>query len=135
MKNVTYRKLVSVAASVVSAAMLLTGCGKPAGSDANAATPAVTETAAEATADETTDAATDATEATEETGEGDVVVLKGIVDLVPHSEIIEYVIPKLEEQGIKIELVSTAADSTTNEKLNAGEIDFNYFQHDPYLQS
>lgn len=135
MKNVTYRKLVSVAASVVSAAMLLTGCGKPAGSDANAATPAVTETAAEVTADETTDAATDATEATEETGEGDVVVLKGIVDLVPHSEIIEYVIPKLEEQGIKIELVSTAADSTTNEKLNAGEIDFNYFQHDPYLQS
>ena len=66
---------------------------------------------------------------------GDTVVLRGIADLVPHSEIIEYVKPKLEEQGIVIELVSTAADSTTNEKLNAGEIDFNYFQHDPYLQS
>ena len=63
------------------------------------------------------------------------VVLKGIADLVPHSEIIEYVTPKLAEQGIKIELVSTAADSTTNEKLNAGEIDFNYFQHEPYLLS
>ena len=55
--------------------------------------------------------------------------------MVPHSEIIEYVTPKLAEQGIKIELVSTAADSTTNEKLNAGEIDFNYFQHEPYLLS
>lgn len=66
---------------------------------------------------------------------GDTVVLRGIADLVPHSEIIEYIKPKLEEQGIVIELVSTAADSTTNEKLNAGEIDFNYFQHDPYLQS
>lgn len=65
----------------------------------------------------------------------DTVVLRGIADLVPHSEIIEYIKPKLEEQGIVIELVSTAADSTTNEKLNAGEIDFNYFQHDPYLQS
>ncbi|MBP1585241.1 MAG: MetQ/NlpA family ABC transporter substrate-binding protein [Lachnospiraceae bacterium] len=66
---------------------------------------------------------------------GDTVVLRGIADLVPHSEIIEYIKPKLEEQGIVIELVSTAADSTTNEKLNADEIDFNYFQHDPYLQS
>lgn len=67
--------------------------------------------------------------------ESEVVVLKGVADLVPHSEIIEYVTPKLAEQGIKIELVSTAADSTTNEKLNAGEIDFNYFQHEPYLLS
>ena len=66
---------------------------------------------------------------------GDTVVLRGIADQVPHSEILEYIKPKLEEQGIVIELVSTAADSTTNEKLNAGEIDFNYFQHDPYLQS
>ena len=54
----------------------------------------------------------------EDTAEEGEVVLKGIADLVPHSEIIEYVKPKLEEQGIKIELVSTAADSTTNEKLN-----------------
>ena len=67
--------------------------------------------------------------------EEDVIVLKGIVDLVPHSEIIEYVRPQLEAQGIYIELVATAADSTTNEKLNAGEIDFNYFQHEPYLLS
>lgn len=71
----------------------------------------------------------------EDTAEEGEVVLKGIADLVPHSEIIEYVKPKLEEQGIKIELVSTAADSTTNEKLNAGEIDFNYFKHEPYLKS
>lgn len=65
----------------------------------------------------------------------DTVVLRGIVDLVPHSEIIEHVIPQLEEQGIHIELVATAADSTTNERLNSGEIDFNYFQHLPYLES
>ena len=63
------------------------------------------------------------------------IVLKGIVDLVPHSEIIEHVRPQLEEQGIYIELVATAADSTTNERLASGEIDFNYFQHLPYLES
>ena len=61
--------------------------------------------------------------------------MKGIVDLVPHSEIIEHVKPVLAEQGIEIELVATAADSTTNERLNSGEIDFNYFQHLPYLES
>ncbi len=63
------------------------------------------------------------------------VVLRGIVDLVPHSEIIEHVKPILAEQGIEIELVATAADSTTNERLASGEIDFNYFQHLPYLES
>ena len=63
------------------------------------------------------------------------VVLRGIVDLVPHSEIIEHVKPILAEQGIEIELVATAADSTTNERLDSGEIDFNYFQHLPYLES
>jgi len=47
----------------------------------------------------------------------------------------QHVRPQLEEQGIYIELVSTAADSTTNERLNSGEIDFNYFQHLPYLES
>ena len=74
-------------------------------------------------------------DASEEASTDEPVVLRGIVDLVPHSEIIEHVIPVLEEQGITIELVATAADSTTNERLNAGEIDFNYFQHLPYLES
>ncbi|CDZ23970.1 ABC-type metal ion transport system, periplasmic component/surface antigen [[Clostridium] cellulosi] len=62
------------------------------------------------------------------------VTIKGIADLVPHSELIKYVTPKLAEQGIIVELVATSADTTTNEKLAKGEIDFNYFQHEPYLQ-
>ena len=70
-----------------------------------------------------------------EANSSEPIVLKGIVDLVPHSEIIEHVKPQLEEQGIIIELVSTSADSTTNERLNSGEIDFNYFQHLPYLEN
>lgn len=65
----------------------------------------------------------------------ETVTIKGIADLVPHSEIIEYVKPKLAEQGIIVELVATSADTTTNEKTAKGEIDFNYFQHYPYLES
>ena len=93
-------------------------------------------------AQQTTAAATDAPTAQDsiqasdaQAGADGKVVLKGIVDLVPHSEIIEHVKPVLEEQGITIELVATAADSTTNERLDSGEIDFNYFQHLPYLES
>ena len=93
-------------------------------------------------AQQTTAAATDAPTALDSVQASDAqagadgkVVLKGIVDLVPHSEIIEHVKPVLEEQGITIELVATAADSTTNERLDSGEIDFNYFQHLPYLES
>jgi len=62
------------------------------------------------------------------------ITIKGIADLVPHSEIIEFVTPKLAEQGIIVKLVATAADNTTNEKLVKGEIDFNFFQHEPYLK-
>jgi D-methionine transport system substrate-binding protein len=64
----------------------------------------------------------------------ETITIKGIADLVPHSELIEYVAPKLAEQGIHVELVATASDNTTNEKLAKKEIDFNFFQHEPYLQ-
>jgi NitT/TauT family transport system substrate-binding protein len=63
------------------------------------------------------------------------VEIVGIVDLVPHSELINFVTPQLLEQGVKVTLAATAADSTTNEKTNAAEVDFNFFQHEPYLLS
>lgn len=69
-----------------------------------------------------------------EAAEDGTVTLKGIVDLTPHSELIEFVRPQLEEQGIYIDLVATLADTTTNERLSVGEIDFNFFQHLPYLE-
>ena len=97
-----------------------------------AASPAQT-TAASSTDAQTAQESGDVTTALESAEEK--IVLRGIVDLVPHSEIIEHVRPQLEEQGIYIELVATAADSTTNERLASGEIDFNYFQHLPYLES
>ncbi len=63
------------------------------------------------------------------------VVIRGIVDLVPHSELIEFVRPVLAEQGIEIDLVATAADATSNERTAKGEADFNFFQHQPYLDT
>lgn len=67
--------------------------------------------------------------------EDGTVTLKGIAAAVPHAELIELVEPDLEKEGVKIDLVSTVEDATTNAKLASGEIDFNFFQHEPYLQS
>ncbi|OJU17716.1 MAG: metal ABC transporter substrate-binding protein [Clostridiales bacterium 43-6] len=61
------------------------------------------------------------------------VEIKGIVDLVPHSELVNYVKDKLAAEGVIINLVSTAADATTNERTESKEVDFNFFQHYPYL--
>lgn len=116
MKKVKIFSLLVVALVLLG---LIAGCA----ADDSDQTPADTGDAAE-DADVTSD------------GAGDTVTLTCIVDLVPHAEIIEYVKPQLAEQGILIDVVSTAADGpTTNEKTAKGEIDFNYFQHYPYLQA
>ena len=123
------KKVLSVLLAAATVFATMTACGNQPSQGASSDTQAPAQ---QQTADASQDASADAETPAADDG---TIVLKGIADLVPHSEIIEYVKPKLEAQGITIELVSTAADSTTNEKLNAGEIDFNYFQHDPYLQS
>ena len=123
------KKVLSVLLAAATVFATMTACGNQPSQGASSDTQAPAQ---QQTADASQDASADAESPAADDG---TIVLKGIADLVPHSEIIEYVKPKLEAQGITIELVSTAADSTTNEKLNAGEIDFNYFQHDPYLQS
>ncbi|MDR1001324.1 MAG: ABC transporter substrate-binding protein [Clostridiales bacterium] len=82
------------------------------------------------TAQDTSESATSSAES-----DSGVVEIIGAADLVPHSELINFVSPKLLEQGVKVTLATTATDSTTNEKTNAGEFDFNFFQHEPYLLS
>ena len=59
--------------------------------------------------------------------------ITAIADLTPHSELLEFIEPSLEAVGLKVVLVATAADSTTLEKTQNGEIDFSYFAHWPYV--
>jgi D-methionine transport system substrate-binding protein len=61
------------------------------------------------------------------------IEIKGIVDLVPHNELISYVKDKLATDGVIVNIVSTSTDETINERTEAGEIDFNFFQHKQYL--
>jgi D-methionine transport system substrate-binding protein len=64
----------------------------------------------------------------------ELTTITALADLTPHSEILEYVEPKLNEKGYTIDIVSTASDATWNEKTQNGEVDFNFNQHEPYLK-
>ncbi|MCL2379189.1 MAG: MetQ/NlpA family ABC transporter substrate-binding protein [Coriobacteriia bacterium] len=54
---------------------------------------------------------------------------------VPHAEILEFVGEKLREEGIEIEVTVYTDFVLPNMALDAGEIDANFFQHLPYLES
>jgi D-methionine transport system substrate-binding protein len=54
---------------------------------------------------------------------------------VPHAEILEEAKPLLEEKGIELEVVTFQDYILPNQALDSGELDANYFQHIPYLES
>ena len=62
-------------------------------------------------------------------------VLKVGATPVPHAEILKLVKDDLKAQGIDLQIVEFTDYVTPNEALNSGEIDANYFQHLPYLET
>ena len=57
------------------------------------------------------------------------------VSPVPHKEIVENIVPQLEKEGYKVELVEFTDYILPNEALASGEIDANYFQHISFLNT
>ncbi len=55
------------------------------------------------------------------------------VSPIPHSEIIEFVKEDLKKEGINVEIVEFTDYLTPNKALNDGDIDANFFQHEPYM--
>ncbi len=53
----------------------------------------------------------------------------------PHAEILNLVKDDLAEKGITLKVIEFTDYVTPNEALEAGDIDANYFQHIPYLES
>lgn len=70
---------------------------------------------------------------------GGVVVASEVLRVgatpVPHSEILEFVRPLLLEQGITLEIVEFNDYVQPNLALAEGELDANFFQHVPYLET
>ncbi len=54
---------------------------------------------------------------------------------VPHEEILEFIKPQLEALGYELEIVPFTDYQLPNSSLAAGEIDANYFQHKPFLDT
>lgn len=54
---------------------------------------------------------------------------------VPHAEILNFVKPKLKAEGINLEVIVMDDDGQLNPALKDKQIDANYFQHVPYLDS
>jgi D-methionine transport system substrate-binding protein len=74
----------------------------------------------------------------EEKTEGDKEESKKIVvgaSNVPHAEILEEAKSLLEEKGYEIEVKTFNDYVVPNQALDSGELDANYFQHIPYLES
>lgn len=66
---------------------------------------------------------------------GKEITLKVGAAAVPHAEILEFIKPKLKEEGINLEIVTLDDEGQLNPALQEKQIDANYFQHVPYLDS
>lgn len=54
---------------------------------------------------------------------------------VPHAEILNEIKPLLEEEGISIEIIEFTDYNQPNIALNDGQLDYNFFQHEQYLET
>lgn len=66
-------------------------------------------------------------------GGTDLVTVKIGATPAPHQEILEALAPEFEKAGVKVEVVPFTDYTIPNKVLEGGDIDGNYFQHQPYL--
>ncbi|GHG06766.1 outer membrane protein [Deinococcus piscis] len=66
---------------------------------------------------------------------GEAVTLRVGATPVPAGELLEFIKPKLAEQGITLEITEFTDYVTPNTALGEGSLDANLFQHQPYLDS
>ena len=116
------KKLIS-ATLAASLALSLAACGSSASTDSVAAS------------SESTATSSAAAESTAETGELAGTTLKVAASPTPHAEILNVAKEILAEQGIDLEIVEFSDYVQPNLVTESGEVDANYFQHTPYLDS
>ena len=120
------RVLSSILAGVL-AVSVFAGCGSKTEDNSQSAADNSTTSATEAAAEESTEAA------------GGTVESKGTITVAasatPHAEILAAAKPILAEQGWDLEVTEFDDYVLPNEVVESGEMDANYFQHVPYLDS
>ena len=119
------KKTLSIILALVLALAALTGCGSSS-TTATVATeaPAAETEATEAPAEEAADDST-----------AELEVIKVGASATPHAEILESVKDVLAAEGYDLQVVVYDDYILPNQALADGELDANYFQHTPYLNS
>lgn len=131
--------LTSIIAAFSVAALALTGCSSSTAdtaSDTTADTSAADNAAADteaADANAETEAA-DTTDSGNNAADGDNVIKVGATS-TPHGEILEFVKDKLAEQGYDLQITIYDDYVLPDKAVADGELDANYYQHTPYLNS
>ena len=125
------RKVLAGVLAGVLAVGVLTGCGSSKTEENAAASEATEETTDDAAAEET-DAADDSADAAATETKGTITVA---ASATPHAEILAAAKPILAEQGWDLEVTEFDDYVLPNEVVESGEMDANYFQHVPYLDS
>lgn len=74
------------------------------------------------------------TDSADESGNGETTELTIGASNTPHAEILEFIEPRLEEEGIELDIVTFDDYVLPNVALEEGDLDANYFQHVPYLE-
>ena len=103
------KKLLTIIATLAFAVLALAGCG----SSSDTSSSSSSSSSAASSSEQTT--------------------LKIGATAVPHAEILEQVKPILAKEGIDLQIVTFNDYVQPNLALNDGELDANYFQHQPYL--
>lgn len=68
------------------------------------------------------------------TGSTDSKVIKVAASATPHAEILEEAKPLLEKEGYDLEVTVFDDYVQSNEVVDSGDFDANYFQHAPYME-
>ena len=118
------KKTFGVVTAAVLAAVSIAGCS---------GNKAAETTAAETTAAESSAAETTAEETTASSGELQKIVVGA--SPAPHAEILKAANDVLKEKGYELEIKEYVDYIQPNLALESGDLDANYFQHLPYLES
>ncbi len=63
------------------------------------------------------------------------VTIKIGADLVPHTDILNFIKPKLAAEGVNLEIINLDDPDQLNPAVQDKQLDGNYFQHVPYLEA
>ena len=124
------RTLTTAVLAFALSALALTGCSSNTSSDASGNSSASSDSANSASSADNNDSSSAAeSDATEK------VVIKVGATSTPHGEILEHIKGTLAEQGYDLQITIYDDYVLPNKALADGELDANYFQHTPYLDS